>query len=205
MGLFSSLFGSGSKSAYDTSGLTGAINKSNQLYQSTYDQAIQASQPWLQLGTTGTQALGSQLDSLTSPFTYSDFNADPSYKFIQDQANQAVQRQASAGGSLYAPSTAKALQDRAASLASTEYGNAFNRDQAQKQSIYNMLSGVSTMGQNQASTNAQYGWNLADSVSNNNIGLQNAILGAAQSKNSTKGGMLGNWLNLGGTIGAAFL
>jgi hypothetical protein len=205
MGLFSSLFGSGNKSAYDTSGLASAVNSSNDLYKQVYGDAISAGSPWLQLGQQGAAGLSSQLGDLTTPFSYDQFSADPSYQFLQDEAAKAVERSASAQGSLFAPSTAKALQDRATSLASTEYGNAFNRNQSQNESIYNMLMGVSDVGQNQAVQNAQSGWNYADAISGNNIGLQNAILGANQSKNANTQSMLGNWINLGGKLGAAAL
>lgn len=203
MGLFGSLFGSGSKSAYDTSGLAKSIDQSNQLYKDIWQKSEAAGQPWLDMGTNATNQLSADIGQLTTPFSASTFLTDPSYQFIQDEANKAVQRQASAGGSLYAPSTAKALQDRAASLASTEYGNAFNRDLASKQNTYDMLMGISGAGQNQAAQNAQYGYNYADAISNNNIGLQNAILGAYQAKNANRQSMLGNWINLGGRIGAA--
>jgi len=205
MGLMSSLFGSGNKSAYDTTGLAAATNESNALYKQIYGDTVSAGAPWLQLGQQGAAGLSSQLGALTTPFSLDQFNTDPSYQFLQDEANKAVQRSASAQGSLFAPSTAKALQDRSASLASTEYGNAFNRDQQSKQGIYSMLMGASDVGQNQAAQNAQSGWNYADAVSGNNIGLQNAILGAAQSKNSATQSMLGNWMNLGGKLGVAAL
>jgi hypothetical protein len=204
MGLFNSLFGSGNKSAYDTSGLSSAVNTSNQQYQNVYDQAIAGGQTWLDLGTAGANQLGSQMDALTTPFSYNSFTADPSYQFLQDEASKAVERSAAAKGSLYAPSTAKALQDRATSLASTEYNNAFNRNLAQNQSTYDMLMGISNVGQNQAATNAQYGWNLADSQSNNNIGLQNAILGAAQSKNAAQTSGWGNLLSTGLNVASLF-
>lgn len=203
MGLISSLFGSGNKSAYDTSGLANATNQSNALYKQVYDDSVSAGSPWIQLGQQGVSGLSSQLSGLTKPFSYDQFTADPSYQFMQDEAAKAVQRSASAQGSLFAPSTAKALQDRATSLASTEYGNAFNRNQSQNQSIYDMLMGVSNVGQNQVAQNTQGGWNYADAVSGNNIGLQNAILGAAQSKNANTQSMLGNWINLGAKVGAA--
>lgn len=203
MGLFSSLFGSGSKSAYDTSGLAAATNQSNDLYKQIYGDSVSAGAPWLELGQQGASGLSSQLSALTTPFNGASFEQDPSYQFLQDESNKAVQRSASAQGSLFAPSTAKALQDRSSALASTEYGNAFNRDQQSKQSIYDMLMGVSNVGQTQAANNAQSGWNYADAVSNNNIGLQNAVLGAAQSKNANTQSMLGNWINLGAKVGAA--
>jgi hypothetical protein len=214
MGLFSSLFGSGSKSAYDTSGLATAVGQSNDLYKSIYDQMTAAGQPYTQSGAAASGALSDRLGlsgntsaadygSLTTPFSYDSFTADPSYQFLQDAGQQAVERSAAAKGSVYAPSTMKALQDRSQGLASTEYGNAFNRDLQSKSSIYDMLNGVSSAGQNQVAQQGQYATNYADAVSGNNIGLQNAILGAYQSKNANTQSMLGNWINLGGRIGAA--
>lgn len=206
MGLFSSLFGSGSKSAYDTSGLSKAIGQSNDLYKQIWEKSEGAGQPWLELGTDAANQLKTQMGQLTAPYTASTFFTDPSYQFLQDEAAKAVERSAAAKGSLYAPSTAKALQDRAASLASTEYNNAFNRDMAQRSSVYDMLTGMSNTGQNQAAQNAQYGYNYADAVSNNNIGLQNAIMGSYQAKNANTQSMLGNWMNLGArAAGAAMM
>lgn len=203
MGLFSSLFGSGNKSAYDTRGVAAATSESNKLYKSIYDQVLASGQPYEQLGQQATTALSSQLPQLTERFTYNEFNADPSYQFLQDEAAKAVERSAAARGSLMAPSTSKALQDRSQALASTEYGNAFNRDRAQNASIYDMLTGASGIGQNQVAQNAAGGWGYADAISNNNIGLQNAQLAAYGAKNANKQSMLSNWINLGGQVGAA--
>lgn len=205
MGLFSSLFGSGSKSAYDTRGLEAATQSSNELYKKIYEDALAGGAPWANLGAQGAEALSGQLGTLTTPFSLNAFNTDPSYQFLQDEAAKAVERSAAARGSLYAPSTAKALQERSQALASTEYNNAFNRDMASRSAIYDMLMGVSDAGQNQAAMNAQYGWNYADAKSNNDIGVQNAILGAYQAKNANRQSMLGNWMNLGGRVAAGWL
>lgn len=204
MGMFSSLFGKGNKSAYDTSGLAAATQQSNDLYKKIYEGSVSAGSPWLQLGQQGVSGLSSQLGSLTTPFSQQQFMADPSYQFLQDEAAKAVQRSASAQGSLFAPSTAKALQDRATSLASTEYNNAFNRDLAGKSQIYDMLMGASNVGQNQLAQNTQGGWNYADAVSGNNIGLQNAILGSYQAKNAAQTQGWSNLLGTGMTAAALF-
>jgi hypothetical protein len=204
VGLFSSLFGSGSGSAYDTRGLAEATSRSNELYKDIYEQSLAGGTPFLELGNAGAGKLTGQLDSLTQPFNYNSFVADPSYQFLQDEAQKAVERSAAAKGSLYAPSTAKALQDRAASVASLEYNNAFNRDMAQRAGIYDMLMGAADMGQGQAAQNAQYGWNYADAKSGNDIGLQNAILGSYQAKNANRQSMLGNWINAGARVASSW-
>lgn len=203
MGLFSSLFGSGSKSAYDTSGLAAATNTENQRIQSAYDAMMAAGQPYTQLGEQGANALSGQLSNLTQPFTYSQFNADPSYQFMQDEAAKAVERSAAARGSLLAPSTSKALQDRATSLASTEYGNAFNRNMAQNASIFDMLSGATGIGQDQLVQNNANTWSQLGALGENNIGLQNAIMASYGAKNANRQSMLANWMNLGGRVATA--
>jgi len=198
MGLFSKLFGSGNKSAYDTSGVSSAVNQSNQLLKDMYDKAVASGQPWLDLGKNAAGELGDRLSALTTPFDFNTYTSDPSYQFLQDEAQKTIERSAAAKGNVYAPSTLKALQDRSQSLASSEYGNAFNRDLASKSSIYDMLMGISNTGQTQANQNALYGLDYADAVSGNNIGLQNAILGSYQAKNANGQSALGNWINLGG-------
>jgi hypothetical protein len=203
MGLFSSLFGSGSKSAYDTRGVAAATNAENQRTQAVYDQMMAAGQPYTQLGAQGTTALSSQLPQLTERFTLDQFNTDPSYQFLQDEAAKAVERSAAARGSLLAPSTAKALQDRSQALASTEFGNAFNRNMAQNASIFDMLSGASNVGQNQLAQDSVNSWNYADTMANNNIGLANAQLAAYGAKNANRQSMLSNWINAGARVAGA--
>ncbi|MCK5446298.1 MAG: hypothetical protein KAI73_11795, partial [Rhodospirillaceae bacterium] len=55
------------------------------------------------------------------------FARDPGAEFIREEALGAVDRGASAAGLLGSGTRFKALQDRAAGLASTEFGNFFNR------------------------------------------------------------------------------
>jgi hypothetical protein len=203
MGLFKSLFGSGSKSAYDTSGLAAATQQENARIQSAYDAMMAAGQPIASLASQGATALSSQLPQLTQRFTYDQFNADPSFKFLQDEAARAVERSTAARGGLLAPSTAKALQERSQALASTEYANAFNRNMAQTASIFDMLSGVTGMGQDQLAQNNANTWNYLGALGENNIGLQNAIMASYGAKNAARQSMLANWMNLGGRVGGA--
>ena len=55
------------------------------------------------------------------------FEGDPGFEFVRGEALGAVDRSASAAGLLGSGARLKALQDRAAGLASTEFGNFFNR------------------------------------------------------------------------------
>lgn len=55
------------------------------------------------------------------------FERSPGFNFIRDEALGAVNRDASAAGLLNSGNRLKALTDRAANLASTDFGNFFNR------------------------------------------------------------------------------
>lgn len=80
------------------------------------------------------------------------FTESPGFQFIRDEALGAVDRGASAAGLLGSGTRFKALQDRASGLASTEFGNFFDRllaasgqgrtAAAQKTSFTTGLSGI---------------------------------------------------------------
>jgi len=99
---------------------------------------------------------------LTHQFTPQDFAAgiDPGYAFRLQQGQMANQRAANVAGGALSGNTLKGLQDYTQGLASTEYGNAFDRYQKQRQNIYNTLASIAGIGQtgqtatNTAATNA---------------------------------------------------
>lgn len=99
---------------------------------------------------------------LTNQFSPQDFAAgiDPGYAFRLQQGQMANQRAANVAGGALSGNTLKGLQDYTQGLASTEYGNAFDRYQKQRQNIYNTLASIAGIGQtgqtatNQAATNA---------------------------------------------------
>jgi hypothetical protein len=101
--------------------------------------------PWLQ---TGVAALG----RLNDP---NAFTASPSYGFVKNEALNGVQNSAAAHGGLYSGNTYRALQDRAANVASQEYGNWFNQQ-----------SNLAGLGQTSAQSLGVLGQNNANNVSN---------------------------------------
>ena len=137
--------------------------------------------------TTGKQ-IGTQAGSgyLTQQFTPETFqqNIDPGYAFRLAQGQMAAQRQANLAGGGLGGNALRGLQDYTQGLASTEFGNAFNRFQAQRQNIYNTLAGIAGIGQtgqSQANQAAQqYGQNIAN-LATGAAGAQAAgTIGAAQ-------------------------
>ncbi len=115
-------------------------------------------------------------DYLTRQFSPEDFAAgiDPSYQFRLQQGQMANQRAANVGGGALSGNTLRGLQDYTQNLASTEYGNAFNRFQTQRQNIYNTLAGIAGIGQTGQSAANAAGTNLANAASQLGVGSAGA-------------------------------
>ena len=78
---------------------------------------------------------------LTGGLDPSKFQTDPSYQFRKQQGMDGLQSSAAAGGSLLSGAALKSLNEYNSNLASQEYGNAWQRDQTEKQNLMNTLSG----------------------------------------------------------------
>ena len=116
-------------------------------------------------------------DYLTHQFNAQDFqnNIDPGYQFRLQQGLAAAQNQANQAGGLISGNAMKGIQDYAQGAASTEYSNALNRYQTQRQNIYNTLASIAGLGQSaQAQSNT-----AAQNYVNAQTGLTTAA-GAAQ-------------------------
>lgn len=137
-------------------------------------------------------------DYLTHQFNAQDFaaNMDPGYQFRLQQGMAAAQNQANQAGGLIGGNALRGLQDYAQGAASTEYGNAFNRYQAQRQNIYNTLASIAGLGQasqaqaNQAAqnyANAQTGLITGGAAAQaaGQIGAANALSGGLQGAGSS--------------------
>ena len=104
-------------------------------------------------------------------FGYNQFVADPSYQFLQDEAAKAIERYTSGRGGRLSGGTLKALQARATGLASTEYGNAYNRwsndqarDIARQGQDFGQLFNLAQIGLNAAGNRANLATNNASQV-----------------------------------------
>ena len=79
---------------------------------------------------------------LTKEFTPEDFakGIDPGYQFRLQQGQEATNRMANMGGGMISGNALKGQEDYTQGLASTEYGNFFNRGQTNRTNIYNTLA-----------------------------------------------------------------
>lgn len=121
-------------------------------------------------GNTGAAGYG----SAAKDFSMADFQADPGYAFRQSEGERALQRAASASGLLgsgkYLKDSMKFNQD----LASTEYGNAFNRFQTQRASKLNPLQSLMGAGQTAANTVGEYRTQAGNAQAAGTVGQSNA-------------------------------
>jgi hypothetical protein len=103
------------------------------------------------LGLEGGNAADPNFGRYTRDFSMSDFEADPGYGFRMSEGMKAIERSAAARGGLLSGATLKGVQRFGQDLASSEYGNAYARYQANRNAQLNPLQGV--LGQGQTSTN----------------------------------------------------
>jgi hypothetical protein len=86
---------------------------------------------------------------------------DPSMEFRRKLGEQTTARMLNVGGGALSGNTLRGLEEFGQGLASTEFGNAFNRFQTERSNIYNTLANIAGMGQQSVNTGVQAGQNLA--------------------------------------------
>jgi hypothetical protein len=110
---------------------------------------------------------------------FADDGTQLGLQFGLDEGRKALNRNAAATGSRDSGLLAKALTRFGTDYTSTKFGEGFNRDQAKKSTRFNMLSGLTGMGQVGANQVATSGMNMANNVSQNMIGAGNARAASA--------------------------
>ncbi len=135
--------------------------------------------------------------SFTKPFDVEEFYKyqDPGYAFRLQQGQQAVQNKNSAGDGALSGAAYKDLIDYNQGMASTEYGNAFNRYQTQQNNIFSRLSDIAHLGQAGAAGVGAQGTQLAGNagqfLSNAGTAAGAGIVGAG---NALTEGATNAWL-----------
>lgn len=207
------------------------------LSQKQFEQTRKDQMPWLNAGKEALEGLsdrigqntqfddkwGGRIESayqngqLTGGLDPNNFETDPSYQFRKQQGMDGVQSSAAAGGSLLSGAALKSLNQYNSDLASQEYGNAWARDQAEKQNLlgvlsgnrsqdyqlfsnedtrqYNQLANLAGVGQQTANNLGTFGAQNAQTQGNAAINGANAqangLIGSANSKQQGLGNILG--------------
>lgn len=111
-------------------------------------------------------AAGTGYGDLMRDFTMADYEEDPGYQFRITEGQKAIDKTAAAKGRALSGGAVKAQTRYASDLASQEYGNAWNRYQAEQANKFNRLSALAGTGQTSANTLSGLGQNYAGNVGN---------------------------------------
>ena len=207
------------------------------LSQKQFEQTRQDQMPWLNAGKEALGGLqnyikdspdfndkwGGRIESayqggqLTGGLDPNNFQQDPSYQFRKQQGMDGIESSAAAGGGLLSGAALKSLNSFNSNLASQEYGNAWSRDQSEKQNLmgvlsgnrsqdyqlfnnedtrqYNQLANMAGVGQQTANTLGQFGANNAaqqgDFAINGANAQANGLIGAAGARAQGMNNLLG--------------
>lgn len=156
----------------------GAADAANQIQWDMYDQNRKDLDPYKQAGMTSLSQMMDQMGAngyFNQTYTGQDIYSDPSYQFRLQQGQDAIQSSAAAKGGLLSGPTLKALQNYSQDYASQEYGNAYNRFNADQTNRYNRLSNIIGIGQNAAAQVGNAGAQTAQAVANNTMAGANSI------------------------------
>jgi hypothetical protein len=170
----------------------GAADRATALQREMFEQQRADAQPWRQAGV---DALAGMQDAdFKRDFTAADFQKDPGYDFRMQEGQKVLERSAAARGGLQSGGTMKALAQYGQNFASNEYGNAYNRFNADRERRFNRLASLAGAGQTANSQIAAAGQNYANNASNNMMGAANAQAAAHMQGAS-------GWSNLLGGLG----
>jgi hypothetical protein len=189
----------GSKAAKSAAGTqAAAADRAMAQELAMYEQSREDLTPYRELGYTALGDIESRIPYFTSQFGDEQLRQylDPSMAFRQRLGTQATERLANVGGGALSGNTMRALNEFGQNLASTEYGNAFNRFQTERGNIYNTLANIAGMGQNAVNTGVQAGQNFAAQQTGLLTGQAAALAGGqVGSANAIAGGLgqLGNY------------
>jgi len=163
-----------------------------------YEQSREDLAPYREQGYTALKDIERMKPFLTAQFGPDQFAQylDPSMAFRQKIGTQATERMANVGGGAISGNTLRALTDYGQNLASTEYGNAFNRFQTERGNIYNTLANIAGMGQGAVNTGVNAGQNFAGQMTGLTTGSAAAQAAGTVGSANAYSGALGNVGNM---------
>lgn len=133
----------------------------------------------------------SNFGSLMRDFSAADFEADPGYAFRQSEGMKGIENSAAARGGLLSGGALKGIQRFGQDLASQEYGNAYQRFNANQTNKYNRLAGIVNTGQGATNQVSNAAGQFGQQAGSNMIGAGNAqaagIVGGANAINGAIG------------------
>lgn len=166
-----------------------AIDRATALQREMYQSNRADLAPYRETGYTALKDIGAQMPYLTGQFEdYRSQYLDPSMAFRLGLGEQTTQRAQNVSGGALSGNTLRALQDYSQGLASTEYGNAFNRFQTERGNIYNTLANIAGMGQGAVNTGVNAGQTYAQNAGQLAVGLGQAQAAGTMGQAQALGG-----------------
>ena len=133
---------------------------------------------------------------LNRKFTQADFQADPGYQFRMDEGARGMNNSAAARGGVLSGAALKAASKYSQNFASNEYGNSYNRFNTDQTNSFNRLASIAGVGQMANNQVSAAGQNMANNVSQNQLGAGNArASGYVGQANALTGG-IGQGVNM---------
>lgn len=185
-----------------------ASKEATQVQKDMYDQTRKDLSPYAQAGTnTLKQLMGGMGPNgqFMQEYSGQDIYDDPSYQFRLQQGQDSIQSGAAAQGGLLSGATQKALLNYGQDAASQEYGNAYNRFNADQTNQYNRLSNLVGLGQNAAAQQGNAGMQTAQAVANNTMAGANAQAAGTIAAGNRTANNFSSLLGAAGTIGGLFI
>lgn len=154
--------------------------------------------PYREAGYSALSDIAGMKPYLTHQFGAEDFQAgiDPSYNFRREQGNLATTNLLNRAGGAVGGNTLQGLTNYGQDLASTEYGNAFNRYQTQRSNIYNTLASIAGIGQTAQGQTSNLAQNVAGNIGQAQIGGASAVAGGQVGVGNALSGGLQNYGNM---------
>lgn len=183
----------------------GSTREATQVQKDMYDQTRNDLMPFADAGRNSLSQIMGQMGPdgyFNQTYTGQDIYNDPSYQFRLQQGQDSIQSGAAAQGGLLSGATLKALQGYGQDMASQEFGNAYNRFNADQTNQYNRLANLVGVGQNASAQQGNAGMQTAQAVANNTMAGANAqaagTIAAGNRTANTFGSVLGAATGIGG-------
>ena len=184
-----------------------AATRAAMIQQEMYEQGREDLAPYREQGYAALKDIEGMKPFLTQSFASQEALApylDPSMAFRMRYGTQATERLGNVGGGALSGNTLRSLTEFGQGLASTEYGNAFNRAQTERGNIYNTLANIAGMGQGAVNTGVGAGQALGQNLAGLTTGAGAAqAAGVVGQANAYSQAMQGptNYLQLSALLG----
>ena len=139
-----------------------AADRAAELQRQQFERQVELQAPFRDVGVRALPEL--EAASRYTPFSMSEFTADPGYGFRLTEGQKALDRQAAARGGLISGGALKAAQRYGQEMGSQEYTNAFNRYQTERQARLGPLQSLAGVGQSAVGQLGQAGQAMATGV-----------------------------------------